>query len=174
MLPKHYFWQHGFDGLYGTIYRYVCTIADRSGISDGEALAVVETLFGLRLPGVRSRLDLELGPSRQFYEETVRMESQRSLAAMDDPARVIPWVDTGRLPHQGEPLTARDLRQILTASAGAGIRTFLYHNHAHLTASEWAIISALCGKPWNPGDHGYQPPDGSHQTPPREGDAGSQ
>src|SRR5205085_4256554 len=25
LCPKHYFWQRGFDGLYGTVYRYVLT-----------------------------------------------------------------------------------------------------------------------------------------------------
>ncbi len=164
LLPKHYFWQRGYDGLYGTAFRYVCTLTKQNDISDREALAVVEALFGFRLANIRSRLDIELGPTEEFYAEVVPAETRRSLAAVDDPARVAAWVDTGRKPHEGEPMTARDLRLILTESARAGLRNFVYHSHVHLTKSEWSVISSICGKPWRASDHGYEPPDGSRTT----------
>ena len=164
LLPKHYFWQRGYDGLYGTVFRYVCTLTERNDISDREALAVVESLFGFRLANVRGRLEIELGPTEEFYAEVVPDETRRSLSVVDDPARVVAWVDTGRKPHEGEPMTARDLYLILTESARAGLRSFVYHSHVHLTKSEWSVISSICGEPWRASDHGYEPPDGSRMT----------
>ena len=40
----------------------------------------------------------------------------------------------------------------------AGLQRFLFHNHAHLTAAEWAVIARLCGKPWDENPDGYWPP----------------
>ena len=34
----------------------------------------------------------------------------------------------------------------------------LFHNHAHLTAAEWAVISRMCGTEWDEDPDGYWPP----------------
>ena len=160
LLPKHYFWQRGFDGLVGTVYRYVETLcAWNPGLSDGEALAVVESLFGLVLPGVDDRADLESALTPDFYDLVVVQETERALAAVGDPQRLVPWVDAGRAPHDGDPMSADDLRRLLEASRSAGLERCLYHHHGNLTAGEWVVMSELCGRRWDPGNSTYSPPD---------------
>jgi hypothetical protein len=78
---------------------------------------------------------------------------------VDDPDRVVPWVDTGRAPHDGDPMPPGDLRRLLRAAESAGLRRFLYHHHGNLTAGEWSVISELCGAPWQPLTSDYRPPD---------------
>lgn len=158
--PKHYFWHRGFDGLLGTVYRYLETLCEWSpALSDADALGVVELLFGIELPGVRDRFDLESALSPEFYQQVVARETRRSLAAVDDPNRIIPWVDVGRFPHDGDPMSARDLKQLLEASAEAGLQRFLYHHQGNLTAGEWTVISELCGTRWDPRKSSYRPAD---------------
>jgi hypothetical protein len=160
LLPKHYIWHRGFDGMYGTICRYVETLTDWSpGLSDGDALAVVGALFGLRLPEVADRRDFDRGFPQAFFDEVVTQETRRALAVVDDPERVVPWVDAGRKPHDGDPVSAGDLRRLLLAAKEAGLKRFLYHHHENLTAGEWAVMSELCGKAWDPMRSDYAPPD---------------
>jgi hypothetical protein len=161
LLPKHYFRHQGFDGLVGTVYRYVETLTHwNPGLSDVAALQVVSALFGIELPGVQTRLDLAeaLGPA--FYEQVVVQETRRALAAVDDPARIVPWVDAGRFPHDGDPLPAGDLLKMLRAAEGAGLQRCLYHHAGNLTGSEWEVLSALCGHPWRRLESAYRPADG--------------
>ena len=53
LLPKHYFWHRGFDGLYGTVARYVETLcawnpemSEPSALANGfpDAVAMVESI----------------------------------------------------------------------------------------------------------------------------------
>jgi hypothetical protein len=160
LLPKHYFWHRGFDGMIGTVSRYVETLCDwNPGLSDQDALAFVRALFGLELPGVANRRDLETALQPAFYQEVVRRETERALAVVDDPERIVPWVDAGRAPHDGDPMSAADLHRLLAAAQEAGLRRFLYHHHGNLTAGEWTVISALCGQRWEPLRSAYRPPD---------------
>ena len=161
LLVKHYFWHRGFDGLYGTVDRYIRTLCRWSpALSEADALRVVEALFGIEVPGVRSRRDLESGCPPEFFETVVKRETVRALAAVGDAERVVPWVDAGRKPHDGDPITAGDLRRILEAARDAGLTRFLYHHHENLTPGEWAVMSELCGEPWlEGGESGYTPPD---------------
>ncbi len=158
--PKHYFWHRGFDGFVGTVHRYIEVLCEWSPtLSDADALAVVEALFGIRLPGVSDRLDCEWALTPEFYREVVAQETQRALAAVDDPQRIVPWVDAGRFPHDGDPMSAGDLRLLLESAAGAGLQRFLYHHQGNLTAGEWTVLSEMCGTRWNPRRSQYQPPD---------------
>lgn len=160
LLPKHYFWHRGFDGLIGTVGRYVQVITRwNPGLSDADALAVVASLFGLQLPGVADRNDLELALTPEFCTQVVERETRMALAAVDDPERIVPWVDAGRMPHDGDPIGAGVLGQILTAASRAGLRRFLYHHAGNLTAGEWSVMSALCGKQWRPDCSSYTPAD---------------
>ena len=160
LLPKHYFWQRGFDGLVGTVFRYVETICEwNPGLADEDALCVVKALFGISLPGVQNRADLEHALTPEFYDEIVTQETKRALAVVDDPDRIVPWLDVGRAPHDGDPMSADDLRQLLTAAQKSGLQRFLYHHHGNLTSGEWSVISEMCGKPWRPLESNYQPPD---------------
>jgi hypothetical protein len=158
--PKHYFWHRGFDGFVGTVYRYVETLCEWSPeLSDADALSVVEMLFGIELPGVRNRLDCESALSPEFYQEVVAQETRRALAAVDDPLRIVPWLDAGRFPHDGDPMSARDLKLMLESARDAGLQRFLYHHQGNLTAGEWTVISDLCGTRWDPRKSDYQPAD---------------
>jgi hypothetical protein len=157
---KHYFWHRGFDGFVGTVYRWVEVLCEwNPGLSDADALAFCELFFGIRLPGVTTRADFELALSPEFYREVVAQETRRALAAVDAPERIIPWVDAGRFPHDGDPMSARDLRLMLEAAGEAGLTRFLYHHQGNLTAGEWVVLSDLCGARWNPRTSPYQPPD---------------
>ncbi len=160
LLPKHYFWHRGFDGMVGTVYRYVETLAEWSpGLDDASALDVVRLLCGLELPGVRSRADLEDALTPEFFATVVAAETRRALAAVDDPERVVPWVDTGRAPHDGDPMPASHLRMLIRASREAGLHRLLYHHQGNLTPAEWAVLSEECGTPWDPRASDYVPPD---------------
>jgi hypothetical protein len=160
LLPKFYFFHRGFDGMIGTVYRYVETLTDwNPGLSDTDALAVVAAIFGLVLPGVHCREDFESALSREFLQQIVHVETVRALAVVDDPTRIVPWVDSGRSPHDGDPMPASDLRLLLQSAQTAGLQRFLYHHHGNLTASEWSVMSSLCGETWQPLKSSYRPPD---------------
>ena len=159
LLVKHYFWHRGFDGLYGTVARWVQQIQTwNPGLSEADCWTVVRAWLGVRLPEVERLADMELGFPQAFFDQVVHLETRRALAAVSDPLKILPWVDTGRMPHGGDPMTAGDLYRILKASEEAGLRRFLFHNHAHLTAAEWAVISRLCGRAWDENPDGYWPP----------------
>ena len=160
LLPKHYFFHRGFDGMVGTIHRYVETLcAWNKGLSDADALTVVQTLFGLSLPGVTTRAGMEEALTPEFFQTVVTRETKRALAAVDDPNRIVPWVDAGRNPHDGDPMPPGQLRQLLQVAGEAGLQRFLYHHHGNLTPGEWTVISEICGTPWNPLESDYLPLD---------------
>jgi hypothetical protein len=168
-MPKHYFWQRGYDGMYGTWARSLRALMSwNPGLSERGAFRAVEALWGIGVPGVESLSAIGDGFPPAFFSHYVADQTRRAIAATGDARRVVPWVDVGRLPHDGDPIGAGDLRRILTAAADAGLERFLYHNHAHLGPSEWLVISELCGQPW-PGaaedGSGYRPPDGFHLHP---------
>ena len=104
-------------------------------------------------------MDMELGFSEEFFEKIVFNETRRALDAIDDYNKVIAWVSTGKSPHAGDAMTARDLHGILTASRKAGLQRFLFHPDPDLGASEWRVISGFCGNVWEQSRNGYWPPD---------------
>ncbi|MDP6698334.1 MAG: hypothetical protein QGH25_01705 [Candidatus Latescibacteria bacterium] len=159
LLVKHYFWHRGFDGMYGTVARWVHQVqAWNPALNERQCWTVVRAFLGIELPEVNSLADMELGFPQAFFDEVVQRETRRALAAVGDPQKILPWVDTGRMPHGGDPMTSGDLYRILEASETAGLQRFLFHNHAHLTAAEWAVIARMCGEPWDENPAGYWPP----------------
>jgi hypothetical protein len=160
IFPKHYFWHRGFDGLYGTVARWAQVLGKwNPSLTEADCLEMVRALFGIDLPGVGSLLDLEMGFPDEFYAQVVYGETRRALDAVGDPDRVIAWVSTGRSPHAGDAMTARDLHRMLTASRDAGLRRFLFHPDPDLGAAEWRVISSLCGTLWDDTAEGYWPAD---------------
>ena len=128
VFPKHYFWHRGFDGMYGSVWRWVRQLgAWNPSLSEEDCFAVVKLWFGLDLPGVDCLADMEMGFPEEFFTQTVRDETARALAGVADPDKVIAWVSTGRLPHAGDMMTSRDLYRILTASEEAGLQRFVFH-----------------------------------------------
>ncbi len=159
LLVKHYFWHRGFDGMYGTVVRWVQQIQEwNPRLTERDCFTVVKAWLGVDLPEVNSLSDMDLGFPQAFFDQVVTTETERALAAVSQPEKIVPWVDTGRMPHGGDPMTAGDLHRILTASEEAGLKRFLFHNHAHLTSAEWCVISRLCGHPWDEDLNGYWPP----------------
>ena len=160
IFPKHYYWHRGFDGMYGTIARWVRKLSEwNPALMEDDCFAVVKSLLGLELPGVHSLMDMELGFSEEFFSEVVYNETCRALEAIRDIDKVIAWVSTGRSPHAGDAMTARDLHGILTASERAGLERFLFHPDPDLSASEWRVISGSCGNLWEQSRDGYWPSD---------------
>ncbi|HEV2122229.1 MAG TPA: hypothetical protein VGW38_05580 [Chloroflexota bacterium] len=172
ILPKLYIWDRGIDGLYGTVRRYVRTLMEwNPGLWEPEAFASVRALLGIALPAtegsdlpsITSLRELERGFPDPFFSAWLVEEVKRCIAASDGyPWKVLPWVDSGRRPHGGDPVTAHDLRRLLVATKEGGARQVLYHNHAHLTAAEWSVLSDFCGSAWREGEglYGrYLPPD---------------
>ncbi|MBT4496259.1 MAG: hypothetical protein HOC74_00970 [Gemmatimonadetes bacterium] len=160
LLPKHYFFHRGFDGFIGTVHRYCETLCEwNPHLTVREALDVVQALFGILLPGVEEMVDFESALSPEFFAQVVTLETRRALAAVDDPERIVPWLDTGRFPHDGDPMSARDLRLLLDTAEDAGLRRFNYHHQGNLSAGEWVVISDKCGVRWDPRTSPYEPPD---------------
>ena len=146
--------------MVGTVHRYVETLTTwNSALSDADALAVVQALFGLTLPGVSSRQEMEEALTPEFFQTVVAQETRRALLAVGNSAQIVPWVDAGRNPHDGDPMPPGQLRQLLKVAEQAGLQRFLYHHHGNLTAGEWSVISELCGTSWNPLQSNYQPLD---------------
>ena len=163
VFPKHYFWHRGFDGMYGTVARWVKQIADwNPALTEEDCFAVVKAWFGLELPGVNSLWDMELAFPDEFFDEIVTSETRRALAITDDPEKIIAWVSTGRDPHWGDQMPVRDLYRILVASEKAGLKRFLFHSSAILGASEWTVLSKMFGQQWDEDQDGYWPPE-SHK-----------
>jgi len=164
LLPKHYFWHRGYDGFYGTVYRWMNTLTDwNPGLSDEQALQVVKAFFGINLPGLKNAFDFERGFPDEFFMEVVAKETTAALSAVKRPEQVVPWVDVGRRPHDGDPMGSSDFIRTLEASHNVGLRRFLYHNHSHLSPAEVEVMRALCGDPDQPIPKQYRPPDGLHE-----------
>lgn len=160
IFPKHYYWHRGFDGMYGTIQRWVQKFAEwNPSLNEEDCFLLIESLFGLRLPGVHSLLDLEMGFPQEFFDQVVYNETRRALAAIKDIDKVIFWVSTGRSPHSGDAMTARELHGILQASKNAGAKRILFHPDPELGAPEWHVLSSICGNPWREDPNGYWPAD---------------
>ena len=159
IIPKHYFWNRGFDGMYGTIQRWVQTLLQwNPSLSEEDGLSVTKSLFGLELPGVQSLLDLEMGFPDEFFSKVVYNETRRVLEAIQDNNKVLCWVSTGLSPHGGDPMPARDLHGILQASKDAGLKRFIFHpEQPDLGVPEWQVISRMCGNPWKEKPGSYWP-----------------
>jgi len=161
LLPKHYFFHRGFDGFVGTVYRYSQTLQEwNPAVSVVDTLEIVQALFGIVLPGVDDdMLDFESALSAEFFEQVVTQETKRALAAVADPQRIVPWLDSGRFPHDGDPMPARDLKLLLDAAEAAGLQRFNYHHQGNLSPGEWVVISDKCGTRWDPRTSDYEPKD---------------
>ena len=160
IFPKHYYWHRGFDGLYGTVQRWVQKFVEwNPSLSEEDGFALVQSLFGLELPGVNTLYDLEMGFPDEFFTELVYSQTRRALDAIQNDDKAIFWVSTGRSPHAGDPMTARDLEGILQATKDAGGKRFLFHPDPDPSAGEWSVLTKFCGNQWSQSRGGYWPPD---------------
>ena len=164
LLPKHYFWHRGYDGFYGTVHRWMRTLAAwNPGLSEEQSLQVVKAFLGIELPGLENAFDFERGFPDEFFTEVVAKETRAALSAAQHAEQVVPWVDVGRRPHDGDPVGSGDFIRILQASRQAGLQKFLYHNHTHLCSAEVEVLRDVCGDPKHSIPASYHPPDGLHE-----------
>lgn len=165
--PKHYFWHRGFDGMYGTLYRWVQRIGTwNPELTEADCFAVVKAWFGIKLPGIERLHDFDrVGFPDEFFSEIVCGETRRALAAADgDTDKIIPWISTGQAPHCGDPMPSHDLYRILKATKDAGATRFLFHSINDLGGPEWSIISEMCGNAWDNDPRGYWPTPTEHPS----------
>ena len=105
-----------------------------------------------------------MGFPPEFFSQLVHGETQRALEALSV-EKTICWVSTGRAPHAGDSMGARDLYGILDASRQAGLKRFLFHPDPDMGAPEWHVISTMCGTPWKEDMDGpYWPADTPRET----------
>ena len=163
VFPKHYYWHRGFDGLYGTVARWVQRLLDwNPTLSEADGLAVVRALFGIELPGTQlARYGNGLS-RRVFLTGCLWRNAAGAGSYRSD--KTICWVSTGRAPHAGDAMTARDLWRKID-SRQAGLKRFLFHPDPEPGAAEWHILTNMCGTPWKEDmDGSYWPADTPRST----------
>ncbi|MSS70827.1 MAG: hypothetical protein EXS64_04985 [Candidatus Latescibacteria bacterium] len=159
VLPKLYLWMGGYDGLYGTVYRWVRTLKSWNPQTPEDLLfQFVYRLFGFTLPAVNSLQDISrhidaehldsgklthLGAPfpDEFYAEVVASETRKLLRNVGDPDRVRPWVCTS---HGGRVLTPQELHLLLTGAEQGGLTTYLYY--CKLEDGEWEVARRHAGR----------------------------
>lgn len=161
IMPKLYYWHRGYDGLIGTAWRWAATLtAWNPELTIRDACLVTRMLFGDAMPLVDSLIDFDRLITPEYLHSLTLLEAGRSAAAIGDRSRVVPWVDSGRAPHDGDPLTAAHLDATLDAVAQTGIDHFTYFNSTKLTDADWTMLSHHCGTAWDPRhSRDWYPPD---------------
>ena len=141
LLPKIYLWMGGYDGLYGTFYRWVKTLKDwNRELPDSLLIRCVQRLFEFELPGVKCLGDLtrhielefldegrtHLGEPfpKEFFDEVVHDQVHKMIESVGDAERVCPWLHTS---HGGRILTPHEIDLALAASVRAGLKTYLFY-----------------------------------------------
>lgn len=136
--PKHYFW-HGYDGMYGTTYRWVRQIKEwNPGLPEELCFNFVYKLLGYEIPGLKT---LEAWEQRlytdEFFEKTVRLETKKDIYRVGDAQNVSPWIG---LQHGGVRMNAKHLKRLLVAAEKAGLRRCTYYHYDDLTEEEWQTL----------------------------------
>ena len=136
--PKLYFWQHGIDGLKGTVFRYAHTLMEwNEGVSEELALQFVYRLFGFTLPGVDSLAGLSQPLDRAFFQETVPGEIAKMIARTGSVERLKPWVG---LHHGGVRISSDELALLLEAIVQSGLQSLIYWHYSDMDEEEWGIL----------------------------------
>ncbi len=139
--PKLYFWQHGIDGLKGTVYRYAKTLMDlNAGVSEQLALDFVFKLFGFTMPGVSSLETLSQPLNREFFAETVPGEIAKMIYRTGEVARLKPWVG---LHHGGVRISSDELELLLKSISSSGLLSLIYWHYSDMTEEEWKILQGF-------------------------------
>ena len=142
VLPKLYLWMGGVDGLYGTVYRWVRTLAEwNPDAADADLVRFAFALFGFTLPEVEELGDfyhyisadardttagtVEGDPfPASFFETVVADQVRLMIAAAADAQKVRPWLDSD---HGGRWLSPHEVDSALIAAEGAGLRGYLFY-----------------------------------------------
>ena len=139
--PKLYFWQHGIDGLKGTLYRWAETLcAWNPGMTEPEALDRVRELFALWVPGVRCLADLDAPLPPEFFEQVALSEITKMRERLGDVSRIRPWMG---LHHGGVRMDSRELEHLLNTVVQGGLTTLIYWHYSDMTESDWRVVQDL-------------------------------
>ena len=141
--PKLYFWQHGIDGLKGTLYRYAKTMMEWNADADeGLALRFAEWLFDLAVPGVAVLDDLSQPLTPEFFQQTVPAEIAKMIHRSGGAEVLRPWLG---LHHGGVRISTTELEQMLDAVAHSGLHSMIYWHYSDMTEEEWTILKGYIG-----------------------------
>ncbi len=141
--PKLYFWQHGVDGLKGTVYRYATTLMEwNQGVDEALALEFVYKLFGFNMPGVDSLESLSEPLAPAFFTETVPGEIAKMIHRTGPVERLRPWVG---LHHGGVRISSAELSLLLGAIRESGLQSFIYWHYSDMSEEEWQILQGFIG-----------------------------
>ena len=136
--PKLYFWQHGIDGLKGTVYRYAKTLMDlNERVSEPLALDLVFKLFGFKMPGVTTLETLSEPLNEAFFKETVPGEIAKMVYRTGEVERLRPWVG---LHHGGVRISTTELSMLMDAISESALESFIYWHYTDMSEEEWQIL----------------------------------
>ncbi|MCY3766441.1 MAG: hypothetical protein OXH06_13575 [Gemmatimonadetes bacterium] len=139
--PKLYFWQHGIDGLKGTVYRWAKTLcAWNPGITEPEALDRVRELFALWVPGAGCLADLDAPLPPEFFEQVALSEINKMRERLGDVSRIRPWMG---LHHGGVRMDSGELEHLLQTVEQGGLTTLIYWHYNDMTESDWRVVQEL-------------------------------
>ena len=150
----------GYDGLYGTVYRWAKTLKDwNPNLSEKIILQFLYKLFGFALPNINSFKNMEkhidplflnnnnitwLGEAfpKEFFKKVVTSEVKKMLQQVGNSKHVRPWFNPV---HGGRSLTPQELDLALEAAKKAGLKTYLYY--CSLENGEWEVALKHSNKP---------------------------
>lgn len=161
MMPKMYFWQRGYDGLVGTAYRWARTLQEwNPALSVADACRATRSVFGDSFPLVEELADFDRVLTPDYVRKLTVTELTRTKEATGDRVRLVPWVDSGRAPHDGDPMPAALLDAILLGLQDIGMDRFTYFSSTNMSEAEWTVVSQTCGQRWAADrTPGWYPPD---------------
>ena len=141
--PKLYFWQHGIDGLKGTVYRYAQTLLElNEDVDEGLALDFVFKLFGFTMPDVRTLDELSAPLNEAFFRETVPGEIAKMIFRTGPVERLKPWVG---LHHGGVRISSNELELLLQAIVASGLQSLIYWHYSDMSEEEWQVLQGFIG-----------------------------
>lgn len=160
VLPKLYMWMGGYDGLYGSVYRWADLLCQwNPTLSPALVMQAVFALFGFALPEVATHTDMEryIDPAHlhsgadvpggdpfpdEFFATVAVSETQKMIHRTGDASRVRPW--TG-ISHGGRIMTAHELDQMVAAGERGGLVTYLHYSG--IDGDVWEVARRHAAQP---------------------------
>lgn len=142
--PKLYFWQHGIDGLKGTLYRYAETLcAWNPGLSEAEAFSRLRELFALWVPGVSRLADMDAPLPPEFFQVVALSEIAKMRERIADVSRIRPWVG---LHHGGVRMGSGELQKLLETVTAGGLVTYIHWHYSDMTDTDWDVVKTVIAR----------------------------
>lgn len=139
--PKLYLWQHGIDGLKGTIGRYAATLmAWNPALTESAAIRLVSKAFGTPLPGMETLASLDEPLAPEFFAWTLSGEIEKAIARCGDAQKLRFFMG---LHHGGVHMTSDEMREILSAIEASPSGKVLYWEYGDITEEQWKVLRAF-------------------------------